>query len=309
MGSTPHDGEAARGFRIGKLFHLTPLVDSLADAEFFFNTVFAPVCMMRNYSSHWHRHAAIYVIADLSIEPMQPLAFEDGRPDTSWYRYMDRYGPHIHNMAFYVDDPSALAEHLERAGVRTTDGGAPGGTVFAHPKDTPGMLEFSESGGRFPWERMDPRFAPTWKAFRDDYWPNRHPLGLERLSHLTVVVHDVADAARFYTDVLGARALDGQESTVPEADAAFVLVGEDTVLELVHPRDPESVAGRELASVGQCVVAVTFRVRDLARAEEFLRQRELPVVGMSDHMVSLDRARTWNTDYRFTDRSLAGDPR
>ena len=61
------------GFRIGKLFHLTPLVDSIADAEFFFSSVFAPVCIMRGYSPHWHRHGAIYVIAETSIEPMQPL--------------------------------------------------------------------------------------------------------------------------------------------------------------------------------------------------------------------------------------------
>ena len=30
--------------RIGKLFHLTPLVDSLADAEFFFDSVFSRRC-------------------------------------------------------------------------------------------------------------------------------------------------------------------------------------------------------------------------------------------------------------------------
>ena len=30
-----------------QVFHLTPLVDSIADAEFFFNSVFAPLCMMR----------------------------------------------------------------------------------------------------------------------------------------------------------------------------------------------------------------------------------------------------------------------
>ena len=53
--------------RIGKLFHLTPLVDDLAPAEYFFNSVFAPLCMMRNYSSHWHRHAAIYIIGETSI--------------------------------------------------------------------------------------------------------------------------------------------------------------------------------------------------------------------------------------------------
>ncbi|MDQ1432654.1 MAG: hypothetical protein QOF40_3256, partial [Actinomycetota bacterium] len=30
--------------RLGKMFHLTPLVDDLGDAEFFFNTVFSPLC-------------------------------------------------------------------------------------------------------------------------------------------------------------------------------------------------------------------------------------------------------------------------
>ena len=60
-------------FRIGKLFHLTPLVDSFADAEYFFTSLFAPMAIMRNYAEHWHRHGAIYVIADTAIEPMQPL--------------------------------------------------------------------------------------------------------------------------------------------------------------------------------------------------------------------------------------------
>src|SRR4029077_9609562 len=68
--------------RIGKLFHLTPLVDDLGKAEYFFNTVFSPLCMMRNYSEHWHRHAAIYVIGETSIEPMQCLAPEPGQEAT-----------------------------------------------------------------------------------------------------------------------------------------------------------------------------------------------------------------------------------
>ena len=88
--------------RIGKLFHLTPLVDSLADAEFFFNTVFSPLCMMRNYSDHWHRDAAIYVIGETSIEPMHCFP-GPGPVATSWYRYAEKFGPRVHNIAFYVE--------------------------------------------------------------------------------------------------------------------------------------------------------------------------------------------------------------
>ena len=62
-------------------------------------------------------------------------------------RYMDKYGPHVHNIAFYVANGPGLATRLAGAGVRTTDGGAPG-TVFAHPKDTPAMLEFFDPGAQ-----------------------------------------------------------------------------------------------------------------------------------------------------------------
>jgi hypothetical protein len=71
--------------RIGKLFHLTPLVDSLGDAEYFFNRVFSPLCMMRNWSDHWYRHAAIYIIGETSIEPMECLP-GPGDVRTSWFR-------------------------------------------------------------------------------------------------------------------------------------------------------------------------------------------------------------------------------
>jgi len=298
-------------FKIGKLFHLTPLVASYAAADFFFSSVFAPVVMMRNYSDHWHRHGGIYVIADTSIEPMQPLAPPPGKQGTSWYRYMERHGPHVHNLAFWVDDVDGIARRLTDAGVRITDGDAPGGggTVFAHPKDTPAMLEFSQVGGEFSLGRADPRFAEHWPAFRNEFWGTRHPLGLRRLSHVTVVVHDADDAAGFYTDVLDAAALPDQPSTVGDAIARFVLVGEDTIVELAQPRDSASLIGQELASVGQCVTHATFTVRDVPAAHEHLVRVSAPVDAVHEHEVVLDRARTWNLEYRFTDRTLAGDPR
>ncbi len=162
--------------RIGKLFHLTPLVDSLPDAEYFFNTVFSPLCMMRNYSSHWHRHAAIYIIGETSIEPMHCLPPEPGDEATSWYRYAERFGPRVHNMAFYVDDLDDLAERLQAAGVRITDAGS-GTTVFCHPKDTPGMLEFHPATGGLVGADSTPASAPSGTRSADAYW-SQHPLGL-----------------------------------------------------------------------------------------------------------------------------------
>jgi catechol 2,3-dioxygenase-like lactoylglutathione lyase family enzyme len=295
--------------RIGKLFHLTPLVDDLAPAEYFFNSVFAPLCMMRNYAELWHRHAAIYVIAETSIEPMHCLAREPGSDleETSWYRYAERFGPRVHNMAFYVDDLDDLARRLEAAGVRTTDAGS-GTTVFCHPKDTPGMLEFHPATGG-PWEQVDPRFQPQWDSFRRSYWPN-HPLGLVRMSHITVVTDDLAAAAALYVDVLDARPLPEQAATIAGGVSQHFLVGDDTVVEFMDPAGTgDSVAARDLDRVGRSVTGVTFTVRDLTGAATWLEMMRAPVAEVTEAEVRLDVDRTWGCEYRFTERVLTGDPR
>lgn len=292
--------------RIGKLFHLTPLVDDLPDAEYFFNTVFSPLCMMRNYSSHWHRHAAIYIIGETSIEPMHCLPPEPGDEATSWYRYAERFGPRVHNMAFYVDDLDDLAERLETAGVRITDAGS-GTTVFCHPKDTPGMLEFHPATGGM-WEQVDPRFRPEWEAFRDAYW-TRHPLGLVRMSHITVVTDDIDGAERLYVDVLDAQALPEQRATITGCTSRYYLVGEDTVVEMTDPRGTDTVAARDLERVGASVTGVTFTVRELAGAAEWMGHFDTPVVEVTEAEIRLDVDRTWGCEYRFTEQVLTGDPR
>jgi catechol 2,3-dioxygenase-like lactoylglutathione lyase family enzyme len=294
--------------RIGKLFHLTPLVDDLAPAEYFFNSIFNPLCMMRNYAELWHRHAAIYVIADTSIEPMHCLAREPGsdKAETSWYRYAERFGPRVHNMAFYVDDLDDLAERLQAAGVRITDANS-GVTVFCHPKDTPGMLEFHPATGG-PWEKVDPRFSSQWDAFRSSYWPN-HPLGLLRMSHITVATGDLAAADDLYVGVMDAEPLPEQSATITGGRSRHYLVGEDTIVEMMNPGDTDSVAARDLARVGASVTGVTFTVRDLAASATWLEMMKAPVAEVTEAEIRLDVERTWGCEYRFTERVLTGDPR
>jgi catechol 2,3-dioxygenase-like lactoylglutathione lyase family enzyme len=268
--------------------------------------MFQPLCMMRNYSEHWHRHAAIYVIGETSIEPMECLPPPPGKEATSWYRYAERFGPRVHNMAFYVEDLDDLAERLQAAGVRITDAGS-GMTVFCHPKDTPGMLEFHPASGGL-WEQVDPRFRPEWNAFRDAYW-SQHPIGLLRTSHITVATGDLAAAEQLYVDVLDAQPLPEQPSTIPGCSSRYFLVGEDTVVEMMDPGDTDTVAARDLERVGPSVTGVTFTVRDLAGAAEWIGHYDIPVAEITEAEIRLDVERTWGCEYRFTEHVLTGDPR
>jgi len=288
--------------RIGKLFHLTPLVDDLVAAEAFFVPLFGPLVYYRGYSPHWHRNASLMAIADCVIEPLQPLAPEGGQPGTSWFRYMDRFGPRVHNVAFYASGLDELGARLTARGVRYTDAGV-STTLFIHPKDSPGMLEFSTADH---FSQTDPRLSPQWDAFATRYWPGL-ALGLEHLSHTTIVVEDRRSALAFYTDALDARPLPEQAGE-PGARSSFVEVGEGTVLELAQPDGPGRLAD-ELDRVGQAVTGVTFKVRDAKAAAEAAEQRVGMKAVVDDGRAVLDPAETWGAQYAFSERALEGHPR
>ena len=57
------------------------------------------------------------------------------------------------------------------------------------------------------------------------------------------------------------------------------------------------------------VTGVTFTVRDLAAAAEWMGHFETPVAEVTEAEVRLDVDQTWGCEYRFTERVLTGDPR
>jgi hypothetical protein len=292
--------------KIGKLFHLTPLVDDLSAAEFFFVGLFSPICVYRDYSPHWHRDASMLIVADTVIEPMQPYPPATGQKGTSWFRYVDKYGPRVHNLAFYVQDAPALAQRFTDAGIAITDGGV-SSTVFTYPRSTAPMLEIFEPGEH---RTTDPRFAAHWPAFCDEFWTEGQSLGLRRLSHVTVVVADHRATARFYVDVLDSVKLPEQSSSVVGAEATFVMVGEDTVVELAQPMTKECPIRSDLETVGECVTGATFTVKDVdAVVARLAVAQRLPAWTQTACRIDFDRASTWNCQYTLTEDNLVGDPR
>jgi catechol 2,3-dioxygenase-like lactoylglutathione lyase family enzyme len=294
---------------ITRLFHATHVVEDLARAEAWYDRVFAGRYFFRgNYSPVEQRDASIFAIGDFVLEPMAP-AREPGASEKPVGRFHGRFGAHLHSIAFYVRSIPELWERLRARDVRVVgDGGGalagpPQGAIFTHPRDTGGLLEFMQT----PTEPgfFDLRLQPGWSSA---FWRDEHPLGIECCSHLTLVVRDLARSRALWVDILEGRPLLERESRARGTRSLFVAVGDEVVVELAQPSGAGGAADRELAANGEILHAACFRVRDLARAEKFLRELGLELE-TADGELELGPEQAFGARYRFTQAALPGDPR
>ena len=104
-------------FRIGKLFHLTQVVDDLERVDRWHDDVFAAERFYSGYEELAGRDASLVAIGDVVLEPMTPARVEPLR-NPSVKRFHDRFGQHAHSIAWYVDDVQAISATLDDAGFR-----------------------------------------------------------------------------------------------------------------------------------------------------------------------------------------------
>jgi hypothetical protein len=139
--------------------------------------------------------------------------------------------------------------------------------IWTHPKETHGQLEFAAIGKY----TIDPRLQPAWS---NEYWGARHPLGIERASHISVIVRDLPTAKRLYCDVLGGKLIHEEESAGLKI-SAFVAVGTDSVVELAQPLSSTSPEVRAMEPNGEGVYSIIFKTRDVAKANDFLKSKQI----------------------------------
>jgi hypothetical protein len=300
---------------IRQLFHVIHIVDDLDEAESRYGALLSPhVYLPKHWSDFDKRWASLAVIGpDFVLEIMQPsaVAADQGSPIPSFRR---RHGQHLHSIAWYVDgrDVAPLADRIRRFGARVIDpygstsedpASGEGATFFTHPKDTFGQLQFHgllTSGSLLP----DPHLAAGWSG---SFWRDEHPIGIERMSHITTVVDDL-DRAR----ALFEGPLDGivfHEATTDDRRSAFVLVGSETVVELAQPTMPGSLLGRDLAEHGALPHAVTFKVGDLGPVRRHADRVGVRVADAADTTATLDPDDMFGALVGFTTRRLPNDPR
>ena len=182
------------------------------------------------------------------------------------------------------------------------DPDAPVTTFFTHPKYTFGQLEFQARPEGDA--NRDLHLSSSWTG---EFWRDEFALGLERTSHLTLVVDDIEAATTFYAKGLGAPAFFEEESH--DRMSAFCFVGTETVVELAQPKSTTSWIGQDLALHGNLPHAMTFKVADLGAAERHVTGLGINIGWRSDDTIVIDPADLANAVIGFTVRELPDDPR
>jgi catechol 2,3-dioxygenase-like lactoylglutathione lyase family enzyme len=303
-------------FKIGKNFHIIHMTDDLHELDLWYYDVFSVRRFMPpSYMAAEKRDASLVLLGDLCIEPLAPAFQHDGWERMPLGRYYNQHGKRLHSIAWYVDEGMAdLYDALRSAGVECRgtggvllSGNYAGGPVFTHPRDTLTQLEFIPSpdvpGG--PALLRDPRYAPGWTSF---WWADYHPLQIQKVSHVTISTRDVAGALETYESLLGGLVLSKDDNPVHGSRSAWVLLGEDLVVELAEPAGDGPLMS-DMAAFHQSLYSLTFKVRDLSAAARYLSSKGVEVSDGDAATLVSDPATTHGVTMAFTTREIPGDPR
>lgn len=293
-------------FKIGKLFHLTHVVNDLDAVDHWYDDVFACKRFYKGYEKLAGRDASLLVIGEVLMEPMMPAKRENLR-NLSVKKFHDRFGQHFHSIAWYVDEVEEISARLEQANLRLFNiVGAQVKSphkmdaIWTHPRETPGQLEFALNGDF----AKDPRFEPDWS---NTPW-REHPLGIAGASHIGIVVSDMTKAKRLYCDVLGGTLIH-EEAVQGRKQSAFVAVGEDSVVELILPNSASTPEGQDLEKNGEGIYSLVFKTNNLPKAQEFLRSKQMRPEPEGKDLIILGPDQAFGMVVGFTQRALPNDPR
>jgi catechol 2,3-dioxygenase-like lactoylglutathione lyase family enzyme len=304
---------------IGRLFHVLHAAEELDPLDAFYDRLFAPWhgMMERRHSPRELRLGSLLVIADGVVEIAAPS--DDPRAASAPIgRFVARFGRHLHSLAWYCDDVAEVSQRLLDAGVRVLlPDGRPlvdlpeEGDIYTHPRDTGTQLEFYQPpvshggpGGSGPFP--DPRFSADWP---DRWAASANPLGVTRLSHVTVVVGDLERAVVIWRDGVGGVVLAEASDDLAGTDSAFLGVGPASVVELATPTRSGTPAARDLATFGDTCHAVTFGVADLGAVADHLARVGVAELARDATTIATDPDDTFGAAMRFTTGWVPGDPR
>ena len=294
--------------KVTKVWHISMMTHDLKAMDRWFKDLFSPrTWMEKEVSESLMRDASMHVISDLNFEPFG-VTRVPGAEASQAGKFYNRHGPRYHSLALFLEDPVQAYEALKQRNLMIFDiMGGPmrepptGGAMYTHPKQSFGMFELVPDPTTTPYPRRgekDPRWKPD---FSTKFWRDEHPLGILHSSHLTILVEKVEPAVDFYQGVLGGKLLHQQ------GQSAFLALGDEVVVELAAPSSER--VSRDLIRYGEGLYAVTYKVKDLGKAVDFLTSKGMLFESRDDDTVMINRGDSYGSLFAFTDRNIPNDSR
>jgi catechol 2,3-dioxygenase-like lactoylglutathione lyase family enzyme len=150
----------------------------------------------------------------------------------------------------------------------------------------------------------DPRILPDWDA---NWWRGQHPLGIEGLQSVGFSTESLDKAREIYTGKLGFREIGQRRLEEEKADCASFLMG-DAIAEAMCPTTADSGLARHLRDV-QGVYCITFKVKSLKAAADYLRTKGLRLIGDLTRRFMIDPDQAFSRRIYFAEERVPGDPR
>lgn len=305
---------------VREFFHLMQIVDDFDAAESRYKALLGlDMFVDKHWSDFDKRWASLGVAGpEFVFELMEPSKDEVdfGSPLP---KFRNRHGQHFHSLSWYYDNDEigTFVERLQAAGVRVidpypeSDDPSRTKTIFTHPKDTFGQMEFQgihvNGGPAQPMKaaHLDPEHTGAW-------WRDEFPLGLLGVSHMTTMVSDLDRARSLWTDVF-----DGEifhEETTADRQSFFVLLGasvpgREIVVEVALPTAADSRIGLDQAAHGDMPHSISLRVKNLDAAAAHVESIGCSIIEPTDDTFLIDPADLFNGVVYCTTRSLPNEPR
>jgi catechol 2,3-dioxygenase-like lactoylglutathione lyase family enzyme len=199
-------------------------------------------------------------------------------------KFLARYGPGVHSLAWEVDDMWSAQNLLIERGIGIGAVNIPGRHFFMHPRDTHGVLmEWTDDS----FEANEPDGEGTGDV------------GVKSLAWVTATVADAEATAAFLADLAGAAPIEGNAQGPTERELTIDVEVGDMTLRLVTPRSAESpyapVPGR-----GPGLCSVALRVADLDRALKALDAVGVATSRRHGDLAGTDPAATFGVPMEWT---------
>jgi catechol 2,3-dioxygenase-like lactoylglutathione lyase family enzyme len=212
------------------------------------------------------------------------ILLSKGVPGGPVAKFLTRYGPAVHSLAWEVEDMWTTQNLLIQRGIRIGAVNIPGRHFFMHPKDTHSVL----------MEWTDDTFGAN-----GGQTTSGGDIDVDSLAWVTAAVTDAEATAAFLTDLAGATPVDGNAKGPEDRELTIDLEVGDMTLRLVTPRSADSPYA-EVLGAGARLCSYAMRVGDLDGTLKALDGVGVGTVRRDGDLAATDPASTFGVPMEWT---------